>query len=101
MIKYESRPEGFFPFIFCAFCKKRIENLDAVAGYSEDEAVVFAHNDCEDNKHFGYAVDLITFFANLMHNTGVTVAAVRAERKNNPFLASADRKAQTAQTEEK
>lgn len=27
MIKYETKPEGFFPFIFCADCKMPIENI--------------------------------------------------------------------------
>jgi hypothetical protein len=88
---------GQFPFIFCADCKKPIENTDAIAGWNEDGAVGFAHNDCEDN--FELAEDLITFFANLMHNTGVTVAALRTERKTNPLLVSANRLVQAAQPE--
>ena len=98
-IKYETRPEGFFPFIFCADCKKSIENLDAIAGWNDDGQVAFAHNACADN--FEYAEDLISFFHSLLHNTNVSINKLQDEA-NDPLgsalRVSADRTVQPAQT---
>jgi hypothetical protein len=76
MIKYQFQSGGIFPRIFCDECSKPIDDEKSFALWDKDGNVAHAHQgNCvhklSRTTPLVYSDSLVTFLANLLHNTGI------------------------------